>query len=65
MRTISETIDNETYIDLIIDPTEVQELHDQSIEPVRLIVNGIILNLWVRTATARELYGDDQYFDDE
>lgn len=65
MRTISETIDDETYIDLVIDPSEVRSLHDQSLEPVRLIINGTILNLWVRTATARELYGDEQYFDDE
>jgi len=65
MRTISETIDDETYIDLIIEPEEVQAIHDRSMEPVRIIVNGAILNLWVRTATARELYGEDQYFDDE
>lgn len=65
MRTISETIDNETYIDLIIDPEEVQLLHDRSMEPVRLILNGTILNLWVRTATPREMFGDGQYYDDE
>lgn len=65
MRTISETIDNETYIDLIINPDEVQALHDRSMEPVRLIINGTILNLWVRTATPREMFGDDQFYDDE
>ena len=65
MRTISENFDDEIYVDLILEPKEVESLHDQSIEPTRILINGIILNIWVRTATARELYGDDQYFDDE
>lgn len=65
MRTISETIDDETYIDLVIDPSEVEMLHDRSMKPVRLLKNGMILNIWVRTATPREIYGDGEYYDDE
>lgn len=65
MRTICETIDDETYIDLILEPNDERELHDRSIEPVRIYINGQFLNLWVRTATARELYGEQDGVDDE
>ena len=65
MRTINETIDDEIYIDCIIEPKDEEALHDQSLEPIRILVDGKIINIWVRRATARELYGDGQWCDDE
>lgn len=65
MRTIQELVDEEIFIDLILEPREVTNLHDQSIEPVQLEVNGQIINLWVRTATQRELYSDWNDCDDD
>lgn len=65
MRTIYETIDDETYIDLVLEPSDEKHLRDQSIEPVRIYINGQFLNLWVRTATARELFGETDWIDDE
>lgn len=56
MRTIKEVIDNEIFIDAILEPREVDNLHDQSIEPVQFEINGTVINLWIRTATMRELW---------
>ena len=58
MRTISETLDEEVYIDVILDPEDEEKMHDQSLDPVRVLIDGQIINIWVRMATARELYGD-------
>jgi hypothetical protein len=65
MRTICETIDDEIFVDLILEPHDEEKLHDRSIEPIRIYINGLFLNLWVRTATARELYGEQDWIDDE
>ena len=61
MKVIQETVDDELFIDLILEPREVEDLHDQSIEPSRIEINGIAINLWVRTATQRELYDDYEW----
>ena len=56
MRIINELIDGEIFIDAILEKEEIDELHEQSIEPIQVEVNGVTINLWVRTATMRELY---------
>ena len=58
MRTISDSLEEEVYIDVILEPEDEEKIHDQSLDPVRVLVNGQIINIWVRMATARELYGD-------
>ena len=56
MKTIHEQVDDETYIDFILEPKDFTKLQDQSLEPTQIILNNQVINVWIRPATARELY---------
>jgi hypothetical protein len=56
MRTIHELVDNETYLDLVLDPKDISQLQERELEPTQVLLNGQIVNIWVRPCTNRELY---------
>ena len=60
MKIITEYFDNEYYIDFVLEPSEVDNMHDESIHPVTIDIFGKPVNFWIRTATQRELYEDDE-----
>ncbi len=65
MRILKEIIDDDIFIDLILDPKDVEQIHEQSIEPQAVNLGPLTINLWVRTATQRELYDEAHWTDDE
>lgn len=60
MRTIHEKIDNETYVDFVLEPKDVNKLLEKTLEPTQVILNDQIFNIWIRPATQRELDEDDE-----
>lgn len=64
MKTIHELVDNEIYLDLVLEPKEISRLQDRELEPTQVYLNGQIVNLWVRPCTDRELerlFEDDEF----
>ena len=65
MRIIKELIDDDIFIDIILEPADIECLNDVSLEPAQIEIDDKVINLWVRTATTRELYDYSEWEDDE
>ena len=65
MRIHNETIDDNVFIDFILDHKDIEGLIEKSLQPKILRLGNVNLNLWIRMATDRELYEIEDYENDE
>jgi hypothetical protein len=56
MRTIHEQLDDELYLDFALEPKEITHLQEHPLEPIQILLNGQVVNIWIRPATIREMY---------
>ena|GEM_PF-6980830 len=65
MRISKEVIDDNVFIDFIMDPRDVDALKEKALEPTIIRMGELHLNFWIRMATDREMYNDFECTDDE
>lgn len=65
MRIHNETIDDNVFIDFILDDNDIESLIEKSLQPKIVRLGNLNLNLWIRMATSREIYELDEFENDE